>query len=67
MIAKEGRKITPFAYWLIHSRKGEVLFTQKADKDVTAHANFYTVKVRTKRMQIIEGNQLKEIVKITKL
>lgn len=64
---KQREAISPISAFFKYGKTGDVFYSEKADKDCTAYANSFGVKIKTERLRTIPstGLQMKNIVKIT--
>lgn len=50
-----GAEINTIGYFLQHAKEGEVYYTHKEAKDVTAHAHYHKAKVTTERVMLVDN------------
>lgn len=63
-----GRKISSIeAFALQNLKRGQCFYTYKQDKDMTAIAGYYKVKITTERMIAIDATRHERIEFITKV
>jgi hypothetical protein len=57
------------SFFIINGKEGNVFYSEKTGKDLTAIAYYYNRKIKTERVVIIEGDKnnpsAKPIIKIT--
>ena len=53
-----GTPRTHTAFFIINGEIGDVFYTEKMDKDITAIANHYGRKVQTERVTVVEGGTM---------
>lgn len=62
-----ARPIKALTYWMKTAKRGEVFYSDRKDKDVTAFSSHNDVKVATQIVLVVEDMKVKKITKITKL
>lgn len=64
---KKKESISPMSAFFQYGKTGEVFYTEKADKDCTAYASKFNVKIKTERIRAIPstGLTMQNLVKIT--